>query len=191
MECRSDSGCGFAVVVGRTDEPPLVKRLAIGDGTSEAEAGEIESPDIHDRLQALELVIGRLDVLAVGVDGSIDALLVGATWVPGPRPPDQICEVGQAWSAARRFPVDRDRSLVSKNGVIWGVEQVAMKQRAGKAIPVVGRADLLSQPLESLALGAWNSFLCLRSRGTQERLAGLGGACPRGSGPHRSLRLDG
>jgi hypothetical protein len=40
------------------------------------ETGEVERPDVRDRLEPAEFVAGRLDMSAVGVDGSVDTLLV-------------------------------------------------------------------------------------------------------------------
>src|ERR1700683_1767757 len=86
-ERGSGGGRGLAEVLGWTDEAPPAELHALVDGTPVAEADEVERPDGHRRLQPLEFVVGRLDVSAVGVDGSVDPLLVGATWVPRARAP--------------------------------------------------------------------------------------------------------
>lgn len=94
-------------VFGWFDEAPLVEPPAVGEGLPVAETGEVERPDVHDRLESVELVVGRLDVSAVGVDGSVDPLLVRPAWVPRTRAPDQVGEVGQTRSAPGRLPVAR------------------------------------------------------------------------------------
>jgi hypothetical protein len=78
------SGCcgGGPEVVLWSDEPPFVELGVVDDRASVAEAGEVKRPDVHDRFEPVEFVLGRLDVLAVSVDGSVDALLVGPTRVP-------------------------------------------------------------------------------------------------------------
>ena len=167
-ERGSGRGRGLAEVLGWTDEPPLAELHAIVDGTSVAEADEVERPDVHDCLQPLEFVVGRLDVSAVGVDGSVDPLLVRSTWVPGTRAPDQVREVGEARSAPRRLPVDRDRSLLGQDGVIGGVEEIAVQQPLGKAVTVVSRAHLHPEALESFSLGSRD----LRIDGVEEREGG-------------------
>ena len=47
LPAERGSGCGgsLAEVLGGTDEPPLAKPLAVVDGTSVAEADEVERPD--------------------------------------------------------------------------------------------------------------------------------------------------
>ena len=102
-ERGSRCGCGGAEVLGRMDEAPLGGLHAVGDGAPVAEAGEVERPDVHGRFEPVELVVGRLDVPAVGVDGGIDALPVGPTGVPQTGAPDQISEVGQARPAPDDF----------------------------------------------------------------------------------------
>ena len=126
---------------------------AVGEGASVAETGEVERPDVHDRLEPVEFVVGRLDMSAVGADGSVDPLLVRPAWVPRTRAPDQVSEVGEARSAPGRFPVDRDWPLFAQDGVIGGVEEVSVEQAFRKAVTVVGRAHLVAELLESLALG--------------------------------------
>src|SRR6204780_2401497 len=158
-------GCSGAEVLARPDEAPLVEGLAVGEGTSVAETGEVERPDIHDRLEPVEFVVGRLDISAIGVDGSVDPLLVRPTWVPRARAPDQVSEVGEARSAPGRLPVDRDWPLLAQHGVIGGVEQVSVEQALRKAVTVVGRAHLVTELLESLALGGRDQ----RVDGVEER----------------------
>src|SRR3984885_11485072 len=97
-ERGSDGSRGGAEVPGWFDEAPLVECRAVGQGAPVAETGEVERPDVHDRLEPVELVVGRLDVPAVGVDGSVDPLLIRPTWVPRTRAPDQVSEVGEARS---------------------------------------------------------------------------------------------
>src|ERR1700678_2848428 len=70
-ERRSDCGRGGAEVLGWLDEAPLVECGTVGEGASVAETGEVERPDVHDRLEPAEFVVGRLDMSAVGVDGSV------------------------------------------------------------------------------------------------------------------------
>src|ERR1700691_1692179 len=144
-------GCSGAEVLARPDEAPLVECLAVGDGASVAETREVERPDVHDRLEPVEFVAGRLDISAVGVDGSVDPLLVRPTWVPRTRAPDQVSEVGEARSAPGCFPVDRDWPLSAQDGVIGGVEEISVEQALRKAVTVVGRAHLVAKLLESLA----------------------------------------
>src|SRR5271169_2048965 len=153
-ERGSGCGCGGAEVLGWFDEAPLVECRAVGEGASVAETGEVERPDVHDRLEPAEFVAGRLDVPAVGVDGSVDPLLVRPTWVPRARAPDQVSEVGQARSVPGRLPVDRDWPLFAQDGVIGGVEEISVEQALRKAVAVVGRAHLVAELLESLALGS-------------------------------------
>ena len=124
----------------------------MGEGAPIAETSEVERPDVHDRLEPGQFVVGRLDVPAVGVDGSVDPLLVRPTRVPRTRAPDQVSEVGQARSAPGRFPVDRDWPLFAQDGVIGGVEEVSVEQAFRKTVTVVGRAHLVAELLESLAL---------------------------------------
>src|SRR5580692_5298427 len=164
------SGCGRggAEVPGWSDEAPLAECRAVGEGAPVAETGEVERPDVHDRLEPVEFVVGRLDVQAVGADRSVDPLLVRPTWVPRTRAPDQVSEVGEARSAPGRFPVDRDRALVAQDGVIGGVEEVAVQQAFRKSVTVVRRAHLVAQPLESCALGGRD----LRVDGVEKRQGG-------------------
>src|SRR5215469_7454481 len=61
-ERGSDSGCGGAEVPGWFDEAPLVECRAVGDGAPVAETGEVKRPDVHDRLEPAEFVVGRLDM---------------------------------------------------------------------------------------------------------------------------------
>src|ERR1017187_5502926 len=175
--CRTDDlpaergpgcGCGGAEVLGWFDEPPLVECQAVGEGVSVAETGEVERPDVHDRLEPAEFVVGRLDVPAVGVDGSVDPLLVRPTRVPRTRAPHQVSEVGEARSAPGRFPVDRDWPLFAQDGVIGGVEEISVEQAFRKAVTVVGRAHLVAELLESLALGGRD----LRVDGIEKRQGG-------------------
>ena len=126
---------------------------AVAEGAPVAETDEVERPDVHDRLESAEFVVGRLDVSAVGVDGSVDPLLVRSAWVPRTRAPDQVSEVGEARSAPGRLPVDRDWPLFAQDGVIGGVEEVSVEQALRKAVTVVGRSHLVAELLESLALG--------------------------------------
>ena len=84
-ERGSDCSRGGAEVLGWFDEAPLVECRAVGKGASVAETGEVERPDVHDRLEPVEFVAGRLDMPAVGVDGSVDPLLVRPAWVPRTR----------------------------------------------------------------------------------------------------------
>src|SRR5580704_16328910 len=123
FRCRTDDlpaergsgcGCGGAEVPGWFDEAPLVECRAVGEGASVAETGEVERPDVHDRPEAVEFVAGRLDMPAVGVDSSVDALLIRPALVPRTSAPDQVSEVGQARSAPGRFPVDRDWPLFAQ-----------------------------------------------------------------------------
>src|SRR6202035_4744270 len=79
-ERGSGCGCGGAEVLGWFDEAPLAECPAAGESASVAETGEVERPDVHDRLEPVEFVAGRLDVPAVGVDGSVDPLLIRPTW---------------------------------------------------------------------------------------------------------------
>jgi serine phosphatase RsbU (regulator of sigma subunit)/anti-sigma regulatory factor (Ser/Thr protein kinase) len=144
---------GGAEVPGWFDEAPLVECRAVGDGAPVAEAGEVKRPDIHDRLEPVEFVVGRLDMPAVGADGSVDPLLVRPARVPRARAPDQVSEVGQARAAPGRLPVDRDWPLLAQNGVIGGVQEVSVEQALRKPVTVVGRAHLVAEPLEPFALG--------------------------------------
>src|SRR5580693_1686602 len=105
---------------------------------------------------------------AVSADGSVDPLLVRPTWVPRTRAPDQVREVGEARSAPGRLPVDRDGPVLAQDGVIGGVEEVPVEQAFRKAVTVVGRADLVAELLESLALGGRD----LRVDGIEERQGG-------------------
>src|SRR5579859_5266211 len=164
-ERGSDRGCGRAEVLGWFDEAPLVECRAVGEGAPVAETGEVERPDIHDRLEPVEFVTGRLDVPAVGADGSVDPLPVRPARVPRTRAPDQVSEVGQARSAAGGLPVDRDWPLFAQDGVIGGVEEVSVEQAIRKAVTVVGRAHLVAELLESLALGGRD----LRVDGVEKR----------------------
>src|ERR1700691_794773 len=164
-ERRSDRGCGGAEVLGWLDEAPLVECRAVGEGASVAETGEVERPDVHDRLEPVEFVVGRLDMPAVGVDGSVDPLLVRPAWVPRTRAPDQVREVGEARSAPGRLPVDRDWPLFAQDGVIGGVQEGSVQQALRKAVTVVGRAHLVTELLESLALGGRDQ----RVDGVEER----------------------
>src|ERR1700735_4920094 len=107
-ERGSGYGCGGAEVFGWFDEAPLVECRAVGEGAPVAETGEVERPDIHDRLEPAEFVVGRLYRSAVGVDGSVDPLLVRPTRVPRTRAPDQVSKVGEARPASGCLPVDRD-----------------------------------------------------------------------------------
>ena len=127
-ERGSGCSCGGAEVLGRTDEAPLAEPHAVGDGAPVAEAGEVERPDIHDRLEPVEFVVGRLDVPTVSIDGGVDPLLVRLTRVPRTRAPDQVGEVGEARSAPGRLPVDRDWPLVAQDGVIGGVQEISVEQ---------------------------------------------------------------
>jgi hypothetical protein len=102
---------------------------------------------------------------AVGADGSVDPLPVRPTWVPRTRAPDQVGEVGEARSAPGRLPVDRDWPLFAQDGVIGGVEEVSVQQALRKAVTVVGRAYLVAELLESLALGGRD----LRVDGVEKR----------------------
>src|ERR1700728_3140054 len=142
LPAERGSGCGRggAEVLGRMDEPPLAEPDAVGDGASVAETGEVERPDVHDRLEPVEFVVGRLDVPAVGVDGGVDPLLVRPAWVPRTRAPHQVSEVGEARSAPGRLPVNRDWPLLAQDGVVGGVQEVSVEQAFGKAVAVVGRA---------------------------------------------------
>src|ERR1700733_350816 len=146
-------GRGGAVVLRWFDEAPLAGGPAVGEGAPVAETGEVERPDVHDRLEPAELVVGRLDVPAVGADGRVYPLLVRLARVPRARAPDQVSEVGQARSAPGRLPVDRNWPLFAQHGVIGGVQRVPVEPALRKAVTVVGRAHLVAQPLESLALG--------------------------------------
>ena len=105
---------------------------------------------------------------AVGVHGRFDPLLVGATWVPGASAPDQVREVGEARSAPRRLPVDRDGSLLGQDGVIGGVEEISVQQAFRKPVTIVGRAHLVPEPLKALGLGGRD----LRVHGVEERDGG-------------------
>src|ERR1700691_2416428 len=158
-------GCSGAEVLARPDEAPLAECLAGGDGASVAATGEVERPDIHARLEPVEFVVGRLDVSAVGVDGSVDPLLVRPTWVLRARAPDQVREVGEARSAPGRFPVDCDRPLFAQDGVIGGVQEITVQQAFRKSLTVVGRAHLVAQPFESCPLGGRD----LRVDGVEKR----------------------
>src|SRR3984885_4434109 len=148
-----DCGCGAGVVLGWFDEAPLVERAAVGEGAPVAETGKVEGPDVHDRLEAAQFVAGRLHMPAVGVDGSVDPLLVRLAWVPRTRAPHQASEVREARSAPGRLPVDRDWPLCAQDDVIGGVEEIFVKQALRKAVTVVGRAHLVAELLEPLALG--------------------------------------
>jgi hypothetical protein len=46
------------------------------------EAHQVQRPDVHDRLEQVELFVGRLDVLAVSVDGRGETVLVCPTRAP-------------------------------------------------------------------------------------------------------------
>src|SRR5689334_8783590 len=155
LPAEGGSGCGRsgAEVPGWFDETPLVKCRPVGKGAPVAETGKVERPDIHDRLEPVEFVVGRLDMPAVGVDGSVDPLLVRSARVPRTRAPDQVSEVGETRSAPGRLPVDRDWPLFAQDGVIGGVEEVSVEQALRKAVTVVGRAHLIAELLESLAFG--------------------------------------
>src|SRR3984957_18682909 len=166
-----DCGCGACVVLGRFDEAPLAERAAAGEGAPVAETGEVERPDVHDCLEPAEFVAGRLDVPVVGVDGSVDPLLVRPARVPRTRAPHQVSEVGEARSAPGRFPVDRDRPFVAQDGVVGGVEEISVEQAPWKAVTVVGRAHLVAELLKSLALGGRD----LRVDGVEKRQGGQQG----------------
>src|ERR1700733_15270928 len=175
--CRTDDipaergpvcGCGGARVPGWFDEAPPVERAGAGEGASVAETGEVERPDVHDRLEPVEFVVGQVDVPAVGVDGSVDPLLVRPAWVPRTRAPHQVSEVGEARSAPGRLPVDRDWPLLAQDGVIGGVEEISVEQALRKAVPVVGRAHLVAELLESLAPAGRD----LRVDGVEKRQGG-------------------
>src|SRR3984957_2496877 len=152
-ERGSNRNCGGAEVLGCFVEAPLVECRAVREGAPVAETGEVERPDVHDRLEPVEFVAGRLDVPAVGADGSIDPVLVRPARVPRTRAPDQVREVGEARPAPGRLPVDRDWALFAQDGVIGGVQEVSVEQAFGKAVTVVGRAHLVAELLESLAVG--------------------------------------
>src|SRR5271170_2916796 len=164
-ERGSGCGCGGAEVLRWFDEAPFVECRAVGEGASVAETGEVERPDVHNRLEPVEFVVGRLDMSAVGVDGSVDPLLVRPTWVPRACAPDQVSEVGEARSAPGRLPVDRDWPSFAQDGVIGGVEEISVEQALWKAVTVVGRAHLVAELLESLALGGRD----LRVDGVEKR----------------------
>jgi hypothetical protein len=61
--------------------------------------------------------------------------------------------------------VDRDWPLFAQNGVIGGVEEVSVEQALRKAVTVVGRAHLVAELLETLAVGGRN----LRVNGVEKR----------------------
>src|SRR6202035_4260498 len=143
-ERGSGCGCGGAEVSGWFDEGPLVECRAVGEGAPVAETGEVERPDVHDPLERAQFVVGRLHMSAVGVDGSVDPLLVRPTWVPRARAPDQVSEVGEARPAPGRLPVDRDWPLFAQDGVIGGVEEVSVEQALRKAVTVISRAHLVT-----------------------------------------------
>jgi hypothetical protein len=134
LPAEGGPGCGGGgpEVLGRIDEAPLAELHAVSDRTPVAEAGEVERPDVHDRLKPVEFLVGRLDVPAVGADGGVDAVLIRPARVPQPGAPDQVREVGQPRPAPRRFPVDRDRSLVAQHGVVRGVQEIAVEQPSGR-----------------------------------------------------------
>src|ERR1022692_1234641 len=161
-------GCGGAEVPGWFDEAPLVECPAVGEGAPVAETGEVERPDVHDRLEPVEFVAGRLDVPAVGADGSVDPLVVRPARVPRTRAPHQVSEFGEARSAPGRFPVDRDWPLFAQDGVIGGVQEISVEQAFRKAVTVVGRAHLVAELFESLALGGRD----LRVDGIEKRQRG-------------------
>ena len=92
----------------------------------------------------------------------------GLTRMPRTRAPDQVREVGEARSAPRRLPVDRDRPVFAQDGVIGGVEEIPVQQPLGKAVTVVGRAHLVPQPFEPLAIGGRD----LRVHGVEKRQGG-------------------
>jgi len=135
---------------------PLVRAPVAG-------TGEVERPDVHDRLEPAEFVAGRLDVPAAGADGSVDPLLVRPARVPRTRAPDQASEAGEARSASGRLPVDRDRRRPSAPG--RGTARIAHARRP--------------RP--------W----CRRRRETTGPPAGPDPACPHGPGPHHSLHPGG
>src|ERR1700733_7656995 len=170
LSAERGSGCGRGgtEVPGWLDEAPLVECRAVGEGAPVAETGEVERPDVHDGLEPVELAVGRLDVPAVGADGSVDPLLVRPTWVPRTRAPHQVSEVGEARSAPGRFPVDRDWPLFAQDGVIGGVEEISVEQALRKAVTVVGRAHLVAELLESVALSGRD----LRVDGVEKRQGG-------------------
>jgi hypothetical protein len=114
-----------------------VERPAVAKRAPVVEAGEVKRPDVHDRLEPVEFVPGRLDVPPVGADGRVDLLLVRLAGVPRAGAPHQVSEVGEARSAPGRFPVDRDRPLPAQDGVIGGVEEVSVEQAFRKAVTVV------------------------------------------------------
>lgn len=49
------------------------------------------------------------------------------------------------------LPLDRHRALVAHDHLIGSVQEVAVEQRFGKALVVVGREHLVTEPVESLA----------------------------------------
>jgi hypothetical protein len=58
--------------------------------------------------------------------------------------------------------------LLAQDGVIGGVQEIAVQQTLGKALTIVGRAHLVPEPLESFALGGRH----FGSHGVQERQGG-------------------
>ena len=57
---------GRAEVLPWSDEAPLVEYPAVGEGAPVTETGEVKRPDVHHCLEPVELVVGGLDVPAVG-----------------------------------------------------------------------------------------------------------------------------
>src|ERR1700683_3941473 len=164
-ERGSDCRRGGAEVPGGFEEAPLVEYGAVVKGASVAETGEVERPDVHDRLESVEFVVGWLDMPSVGVDGSVDPLLVRPARAPRTGAPDQVREVGEARPAPGRFPVDRDRPWPGQGGVIGGVEESSVQQALRQAVTVVGRTHLVAELLESFPVGGRD----LRVDGVEKR----------------------
>jgi hypothetical protein len=78
------------------DEAPLAEPRAVGDRAPVPEAGEVESPDVRDRLETVQLVVRGLDAATVGADRGVDALLVRPSGFHEPIP-----QIRYAKSASR------------------------------------------------------------------------------------------
>src|SRR5579863_7453979 len=116
-------------------KPPLALggRLTIDNDTSEAEANQVQRPDVHHALKPVEFFVGQFYVLSVRAYGGVDPIRLE------PRAPHQIGEVGEARATAGRLPLDRHRPVLAYNNVVRRMEEVAVKQSLGQALAVISR----------------------------------------------------
>src|SRR5262249_32766769 len=133
--CR---GRGRTEVFGWLDEAPVVFGPTIDEASPVTEANQVQRPDVHDRLEPVELFVGRLHVLAVPVAGRGDTVLVGPTRAPTASAPHEPRQVGEARSAPRSHPVDRHWPAVAYDRVTLGMQEIAVDQTLRQAVPVVG-----------------------------------------------------